>query len=77
MFWLWLRIGVRSEVADVQNSDNQTQQSLKAKGWTLDNALDNFVDATHKAIRAEQRTPVVWQEMVRVCDGAHILTNRY
>ncbi|KAI0354793.1 N-acetylhexosaminidase [Trametes cingulata] len=44
--------------------DAQTQADLKASGRTLEQALDVFTQATHAAIRAEGKTPAVWEEMV-------------
>ena len=45
--------------------DEPTQEQLKSKGMTLEKALDVFTEKTHKVIRASQKTPMVWQEMVR------------
>ncbi|EIW52408.1 N-acetylhexosaminidase [Trametes versicolor FP-101664 SS1] len=44
--------------------DAQTQADLKASGRTLEQALDVFTQTTHAAIRAEGKTPAVWEEMV-------------
>ncbi|KAI0823997.1 N-acetylhexosaminidase [Trametes gibbosa] len=44
--------------------DAETQADLKASGQTLEQALDVFTRATHAAIRAEGKTPAVWEEMV-------------
>ncbi|OJT06180.1 Beta-hexosaminidase 2 [Trametes pubescens] len=44
--------------------DPETQADLKASGRTLEQALDVFTRTTHAAIRAEGKTPAVWEEMV-------------
>ncbi|OCF40249.1 hexosaminidase [Kwoniella heveanensis CBS 569] len=44
--------------------DEATVAALSKKGWTLDQALDVFTNATHAALRENGQTPVVWQEMV-------------
>ncbi|KAH9891915.1 N-acetylhexosaminidase [Cubamyces lactineus] len=44
--------------------DPKTQADLKATGRTLEQALDVFTRTTHAAIRAEGKTPAVWEEMV-------------
>ncbi|KAI0629989.1 N-acetylhexosaminidase [Trametes polyzona] len=44
--------------------DPDTQADLKAGGRTLEQALDVFTRTTHAAIRAEGKTPAVWEEMV-------------
>ncbi|KAH9850196.1 N-acetylhexosaminidase [Lenzites betulinus] len=44
--------------------DAETQADLKASGRTLEQALDVFTHATHAAIRAQGKTPTVWEEMV-------------
>lgn len=41
--------------------DAQTQADLKASGRTLEQALDVFTQTTHAAIRAEGKTPAVWE----------------
>lgn len=46
--------------------DEETQASLNATGKTLEQALDTFTQTTHKALIAEGKTPVVWEEMVLV-----------
>ncbi|PPQ70615.1 hypothetical protein CVT25_011981 [Psilocybe cyanescens] len=43
--------------------DSQTQTDLKASGKTLEQALDTFTQATHGALKAIGKTPVVWEEM--------------
>ena len=45
--------------------DEPTTAVLDANNWTLDQALDNFANRTHAALRAARKTPTVWQEMVR------------
>ncbi|KAL4070042.1 glycoside hydrolase family 20 protein [Scleroderma yunnanense] len=45
-------------------NDTATQQHLNATGMTLNSALDVFTQATHGALLAEGKTPVVWEEMV-------------
>ncbi|KAI0345599.1 N-acetylhexosaminidase [Trametopsis cervina] len=47
-------------------NDTETQKSLNATGKTFEQALDTFTQETHKAIIAEGKTPVVWEEMVLV-----------
>ncbi|KAI0754520.1 N-acetylhexosaminidase [Daedaleopsis nitida] len=44
--------------------DPETQADLKASGRTIEQALDVFTQQTHAAIRAEGKTPAVWEEMV-------------
>ncbi|KAI0671138.1 N-acetylhexosaminidase [Trametes maxima] len=44
--------------------DPETQADLKATNRTLEQALDIFTRTTHAAIRAEGKTPAVWEEMV-------------
>ncbi|KAI0642960.1 N-acetylhexosaminidase [Trametes meyenii] len=44
--------------------DPETQADLKATNRTLEQALDVFTRTTHAAIRAEGKTPAVWEEMV-------------
>ncbi|ORX40209.1 putative beta-hexosaminidase precursor [Kockovaella imperatae] len=44
--------------------DEETATTLKSKGWTLEKALDNFTEQTHAVVRANKKTPLVWQEMV-------------
>ncbi|TDL19713.1 N-acetylhexosaminidase [Rickenella mellea] len=46
------------------NTDAETQSDLKAQGRTFEQALDVFTQATHGAVRASGKTPVVWEEMV-------------
>ena len=45
-------------------ADEQTQAALNATGQTLDQALSAFTQTSHKALIAEGKTPVVWEEMV-------------
>lgn len=47
-------------------ADEPTQAALNATGKTLEQALDTFTQVTHKALIAEGKTPVVWEEMVLV-----------
>ncbi|EJC97794.1 beta-hexosaminidase [Fomitiporia mediterranea MF3/22] len=44
--------------------DTQTQAALNATGMTIEQALSNFTQATHGALRDAGKTPVVWEEMV-------------
>ncbi|WVQ93292.1 hypothetical protein IAU59_000360 [Kwoniella sp. CBS 9459] len=44
--------------------DEPTVKALEHHGWTLDQALDIFTETTHSALRENNKTPVVWQEMV-------------
>ncbi|EEB94073.1 hypothetical protein MPER_07179, partial [Moniliophthora perniciosa FA553] len=46
------------------DQDEQTQQELSSSGRTLEEALGDFVDATHDMLRSIGKTPVVWEEMV-------------
>ncbi|ESK95657.1 glycoside hydrolase family 20 protein [Moniliophthora roreri MCA 2997] len=46
------------------DQDEQTQQELSSSGRTLEEALGDFVDATHDILRGIGKTPVVWEEMV-------------
>ncbi|KIM66908.1 glycoside hydrolase family 20 protein [Scleroderma citrinum Foug A] len=45
-------------------NDTATQKELNATGLTLSDALDVFTQATHGALMAQGKTPVVWEEMV-------------
>ena len=44
--------------------DPETQKALAASGKTLEQALDDFTQAEHKALRDVGKTAVVWEEMV-------------
>ncbi|KAF8194284.1 N-acetylhexosaminidase [Mycena galopus ATCC 62051] len=44
--------------------DAQTQSDLKKSGQNLEQALNTFTEATHGALAALGKTPVVWEEMV-------------
>ncbi|KAJ7196116.1 N-acetylhexosaminidase, partial [Mycena pura] len=44
--------------------DAQTQSDLKKSGQTLEQALNAFTQATHGALAALGKSPVVWEEMV-------------
>ncbi|RXK39028.1 hypothetical protein M231_03758 [Tremella mesenterica] len=46
------------------SEDPPTVARLKEMGWTLDDALDEFVNTTHSTVREAGATPLVWQEMV-------------
>ncbi|KAF9568748.1 N-acetylhexosaminidase [Agrocybe pediades] len=46
--------------------DEQTQAELTAQNKTIDSALDAFTQASHKALKAAGKTPVVWEEMLLV-----------
>lgn len=41
--------------------DSETQQTLSSTGETLEQALSKFTVATHTALEAEGKTPVVWE----------------
>ncbi|KAI5118087.1 hypothetical protein M0805_007737 [Coniferiporia weirii] len=45
-------------------ADAETQAELNATGRTLEQALNVFTQATHGALRALGKSPVVWEEMV-------------
>jgi len=47
--------------AQCYQDDAQTQHDLGGK--TLDQALTSFTQATHGALRALGKTPVVWEGM--------------
>jgi len=47
--------------ANCYAQDPQTQAGLNSSGRTLEQALDLFTQATHEAIAAEGKTPVVWE----------------
>jgi hexosaminidase len=47
--------------ANCYTQDLETQKDLNATGKTFEQALDTFTQATHKAIIAEGKTPVVWE----------------
>ena len=44
--------------------DTETQAALNATGRNISQALDSFVGTMHAALRAQGKTPVVWEEMV-------------
>ena len=44
--------------------DPQTQQAWSASGQTLEQALDDFVQAEHKALKGVGKTAAVWEELV-------------
>jgi hexosaminidase len=44
--------------------DPQTRADLRSSGRTLEQALDAFTQATHGAILAEGKTPVVWEGLL-------------
>ena len=44
--------------------DLPTQKALNASGKTFEQALDDFTQAEHKALKGIGKTAVVWQEMV-------------
>ena len=44
--------------------DEETVESLRQKGWTLDDTLNDFTAKTHQPILDRSKTPLVWQEMV-------------
>ena len=45
-------------------NDVPIQQQLNAANTTLLEALDTFTQSTHGALIAQNKTPVVWEEMV-------------
>ncbi|EIN12436.1 beta-hexosaminidase [Punctularia strigosozonata HHB-11173 SS5] len=44
--------------------DDETQEQLRGSGKSVEDALREFTRASHDALRAQGKTPVVWQEMV-------------
>jgi hexosaminidase len=44
--------------------DPQTQAALNASGKTFVQALDDFTQAEHKALRDVGKRPIVWEELV-------------
>jgi len=44
--------------------DPETQEALVASGKTFEQALDDFTQAEHKALKGVGKTAVVWEEMV-------------
>jgi hexosaminidase len=46
---------------DCYASDCPAQQQLKNTGMMLSDALNTFTQATHGALIAEGKTPVVWE----------------
>jgi len=46
------------------DNDPQTQAALTASGKTFEEALSAFTVAEHAVLRAQGKTPVVWEEMV-------------
>ena len=49
-------------------SDAETQAALNVTGMTIEQVLDNFTQATHGALRAAGKTPVVWEGTYRRTD---------
>jgi hexosaminidase len=49
---------------DGKLEDEETIESLRVNGWTLDEALNEFTAKTHQPILGRSKTPLVWQEMV-------------
>ncbi|KIM43081.1 glycoside hydrolase family 20 protein, partial [Hebeloma cylindrosporum] len=47
--------------ANCYDKDPQTQADLQAQGKTVNQALDTFTQACHKALKAVGKTPVVWE----------------
>lgn len=45
-------------------TDQPTQDALKDQNITLTEALFNFVNQTHDALRELGKTPVIWEELV-------------
>lgn len=45
-------------------TDKPTQDALTSKNMTLTEALFRFVNQTQQALRAEGKTPVIWEELV-------------
>ena len=41
--------------------DAQTQEELKRRGISLEQALDDFTQTTHKALADQGKMPVVWE----------------
>ncbi|KAJ8081082.1 Glucosamine-6-phosphate isomerase (Glucosamine-6-phosphate deaminase) (GNPDA) (GlcN6P deaminase) [Marasmius tenuissimus] len=46
------------------NQDQQTQDELERSGRSLEDAIGDWVDATHDRLRSIGKTPIVWEEMV-------------
>ncbi|KAL0064340.1 Glucosamine-6-phosphate isomerase (Glucosamine-6-phosphate deaminase) (GNPDA) (GlcN6P deaminase) [Marasmius tenuissimus] len=46
------------------NRDQQTQDELGKSGRSLEDAIGDWVDATHDRLRSIGKTPIVWEEMV-------------
>lgn len=44
--------------------DPETAAELRKKGWSLNDALNDFTGKTHASILDRGKVPVVWQEMV-------------
>lgn len=51
----------------VQLEDKETAAALKAKGWSLEDAINDYTGKTHATILNRHKIPVVWQEMVSPC----------
>jgi len=49
--------------AKCYTDDLGTQQALAASGKTFEQALDEFTQAEHEALRGVGKTAVVWEEM--------------
>ncbi|KAJ7196128.1 N-acetylhexosaminidase, partial [Mycena pura] len=50
--------------ANCYTQDSETQASLAASGKTFAQALDDFTQANHAALRSVGKSAVVWEEMV-------------
>ena len=50
--------------AECYTDDPQTQKALNASGKTFEQALDDFIQAEHKALKGIGKTAVVWEETV-------------
>ena len=50
-------------VVKCYDEDEATQEALRARNLTLEQALADFVSSTHQVLRDHGKTPVVWEEL--------------
>lgn len=54
--------------AECSAQDKQTQDELKTSKRTVEQALDVFTQANHKALASAGKTPVVWEGVLSVVE---------
>ena len=60
----------------MQEADKPTQEALKRRNFTMEDAMNSFTGTVHQPIRAANRTPVVWQEAVGILPASLAATDR-